>query len=268
MPDMLTKICKSKIEHIAKSKKMRSQSELELLVKHTPPLRSFHSALTEAALNGQHGTALIAELKKASPSRGLIKSNFDVINLARAYESGGATCLSVLTDIEYFSGEDHHIMQAKNATLLPILRKDFILDSYQIVETRVLGGDCVLLIMAALSVEQAKELKQEATALGMAVLVEVHNESELENAIKIGANLIGINNRNLKTLEVDLNTTIRLLPIVPKNCDIVCESGINSHEDIIAMKREGIRRFLVGESLMRQDNILIATQQLLCGQGR
>ena len=265
MSDMLTNICKSKLGQIAKSKKIRSQSELENLAKQASPLRNFYKALNEAVLNSQKGVALIAELKRASPSKGLIRNDFNPASLARDYESGGANCLSVLTDTKYFKGADHYLMQAKNATLLPILRKDFILDPYQIAETRLLGGDCVLLIMAALSVNQAKELKAEIATWGMAVLVEVHNELELENAIDIGANLIGINNRNLKTLEVDLNTTRRLLPKVPKNSDVVCESGINSHQDLLDMKSEGVQRFLVGESLMRQSNISLATQKLLFG---
>lgn len=265
MGNVLKKICDSKLLHIAKSKKMRSQQDLELLAKQAPPLRNFYSALDAAVEDVQMGIALIAELKKASPSKGLIRPHFDPTMLAHAYENGGATCLSVLTDSKFFMGADRYLMQVKRATSLPVLRKDFILDPYQIAETRMLGGDCILLIMAALSVKQAKELKGEAATWGLAVLVEVHNEQELENAIEIGAELIGINNRNLKTLEVDLNNTKRLLPRVPQSSNVVCESGINNHQDILNMKREGVYRFLVGESLMRQDNISVATHELLHG---
>ena len=263
MSDILAKICADKREHIARSKQQRSLVALETAASEATAPRGFAAALTRASENG--GLALIAELKKASPSKGLIRSDFDPETLARAYESGTAACLSVLTDKPYFDGEDIFLTQARAAVAIPVLRKDFMLDPYQIVEARALGADCILLIMAALSDIQAAELKSTAETFGMDVLVEVHDGAELERAVALGAALIGINNRNLKTLAVDLATTEQLLPGIPARCDVVCESGLNSHADLMRMARLGVTRFLVGESLMRQADVALATRILLTG---
>ena len=263
MSDILAKICADKREHIAECKEKHSLAELEAVAKAAPAPRGFSAALSRGACNG--GLALIAELKKASPSKGLIRDDFDPPTLACAYEDGGATCLSVLTDKPYFDGEDKFLSEARDAVTLPVLRKDFMLDPYQIVEARALGADCILLILAALSDDQAGELKSSAEAHGMDVLVEVHDQPELERAAGIGAALIGINNRNLKTLTVDLATTEHLLPEVPAESDVVCESGLNSHADLLRMTKAGARRFLVGESLMRQTDVTAATRTLLTG---
>ena len=263
MSDILAKICADKRDHIARSKQHRSLAALETAANSAAMPREFATALTRASENG--GLALIAELKKASPSKGLIRSDFDPETLARAYESGTAACLSVLTDKPYFDGEDIFLTQARAAVAIPVLRKDFMLDPYQIVEARALGADCILLIMAALSDIQAAELKSTAETFGMDVLVEVHDGAELERAVALGAALIGINNRNLKTLAVDLATTEQLLPGIPARCDVVCESGLNSHADLMRMARLGVTRFLVGESLMRQADVALATRILLTG---
>lgn len=263
MKDILSEICEEKRAHIAYCKARRPQAELETAARQAPLPRGFSDALTRGSQNG--GLALIAELKKASPSKGLIRSDFDPPLLARAYESGGATCLSVLTDQPYFRGEDEFLFQTRAAVTLPILRKDFMLDPYQVVESRALGADCILLIMAALFDGQAAELKAAAEDWGMDVLVEVHDAAELIRATGFGATLIGINNRNLKTLEIDLETTEKLLPAMPDNCDIVCESGLYTHADLMRMAQIGVTRFLVGESLMRQTDVMQATINLLTG---
>ena len=265
MSDILAKICADKRQHIARCKEQHPLAALETAAKDADAPRGFAAALSGASENG--GLALIAELKKASPSKGLIRSDFDPERLARAYESGAAACLSVLTDKPYFDGEDGFLTQARAAVAIPVLRKDFMLDPYQIVEARVLGADCILLIMAALSDAEAAELNSAAQAFGMDVLVEVHDAAELARAIELGAALIGINNRNLKTLEVDLATTEQLLPAIPAGCDVVCESGLNTHADLMRMAKLGVTRFLVGESLMRQDDVALATKVLLTGAG-
>ncbi len=263
MSDILAKICATKRAHIAACKAHRPLAELKASAERASPPRGFAVALTRASQDGD--LALIAELKKASPSKGLIRKDFAPPSLARAYEAGGAVCLSVLTDQPYFQGEDKFLVQARSAVALPTLRKDFILDPYQVVETRVLGADCILLIMAALTDVEAAELKAAAEDLGMDVLVEVHDAEELARATALKATLIGVNNRNLKTLEVDLATTENLLPGIPEDCDVVCESGLYSHEDLMRMVRLGVTRFLVGESLMRQADVSQATANLLAG---
>jgi len=265
MSDILAKICADKREHIARCKKQHPLGELEAAAREAEAPRGFAAALSGASENG--GLALIGELKKVSPSKGLIRSDFDPESLARAYESGAAACLSVLTDKPYFDGEDIYLTRARAAVAIPVLRKDFMLDPYQIVEARVLGADCILLIMAALSDAEAAELNSAAQAFGMDVLVEVHDAAELARAVDLGAVLIGINNRNLQTLEVDLATTEQLLPDIPAGCDVVCESGLNTHGDLMRMAKLGVTRFLVGESLMRQEDVALATKRLLTGAG-
>lgn len=258
MTDILAEICAKKREHIAQCKASISESALAERAKHFVPPRGFIKAL-----KAKH-PALIAEIKRASPSRGIIRDDFQPENIAKAYAQGGAACLSVLTDAPYFQGHNDFLGEAHLACDLPILRKDFMLDSYQVTEARAIGADCILLIMAALSDAQAQELEQAALGLGMDVLIEVHDEAELERALThLKSPLIGVNNRNLKTLKIDLNTSIRLRAQIPDDYVMVCESGIHSHGDITAMQAANIHCFLVGESLMLQRNIMQATQQLL-----
>lgn len=262
MRDILHEINEKKREHVATKKQQCSEGMLLAMTEAIAPARSFVGAI-EAKLQ-QGDIALIAEVKKASPSKGLIREDFDPAKIATAYETSGAACISVLTDMPYFQGDDRYIGQVKNAVSCPVLRKDFMLDPYQVVEARAIGADCILLIMAALSDAQAKELEHAAQERGMDVLVEVHDELELERALQLDTKLLGINNRNLKTLEVDLQTSVRLARLcADENRILVCESGIYSHQDILVMREHAMSTFLVGESLMRQDDIALATKQLL-----
>ena len=260
MSDILAEICAAKRAEIARREAARPQSRVEKDAKSAGPPRGFAEALAHAAATDY---GLIAEIKRASPSRGLIRADFEPAGLARAYRAGGAACLSILTDEPYFQGADAHLVSARAAVDLPVLRKDFMLEPYQIAESRALGADCVLLIMAALGDFQARELHAAALQFGMDVLAEVHDDAELDRALALGARLIGINNRNLKTLAVELATTERLAPRVPKDRTVVCESGIKTNAGLARMARAGVRCFLVGESLMAQDDVAAATRALL-----
>lgn len=260
MSDVLARICAAKREHVATRKRQRPLAELERSLPPHPP-RGFVRALRQAVAAG--GLGLIAEIKKASPSRGLIRADFDPAALARAYAEGGAVCLSVLTDEPFFQGSDAYLAAAREAVPLPALRKDFILDPYQVVEARAIGADCILLIMAALEDAQATELESAALELGMDVLVEVHDRAELDRAVRLRAELIGINNRNLKTLRVNLATTEELAPHVPPGRLLVAESGLATHDDLLRMRRAGASCFLVGERLMQEEDVAGATRRLL-----
>jgi len=260
MSDVLAEICANKRILVASRKAKRPFSAVARAAKAAGETRGFRDALVAAS---ESGYGLIAEIKRASPSKGLIRADFEPKSLARAYERGGANCLSVLTDVPYFLGKDAFLGAARDATSLPVLRKDFMLDPYQIVESRALGADCVLLIMAALEDAQAKELEAASIELGMDVLVEVHDEEELERALQLESGLIGINNRNLKTLEVDIAMTERLAPKVPDDRTVISESGLYEPIDLARMAKVGARSFLVGESLMRQNDVELAVRDLL-----
>jgi indole-3-glycerol phosphate synthase len=262
--DVLAKICAVKREAVARRKVHTPLAEVEATAKNAPPVRDFAAALSEIVAGGDF--AIIAEIKKASPSAGLIRANFSPAMLAAAYERGGAACLSVLTEEDHFSGDDSHLQEARFASNLPILRKDFMLEPYQITEARAIGADCVLLIMAALDDSLAAELDSCAQTLGMAVLIEVHDEGELERALKLNSPLIGVNNRNLKTLQTDLAVTERLAAILPKDRVLVAESGLKTREDLTRLAKCGARRFLIGESLMRQTEVETATRDLVLAE--
>ncbi|MDH5188210.1 MAG: indole-3-glycerol phosphate synthase TrpC [Rhodospirillaceae bacterium] len=264
MEDILEKICTDKREHIERKKAERPIDELINAVKITNknnPSRGFISALRAKVSLGHYG--LIAEIKKASPSKGLIREDFNPAQLARAYELGGAACLSVLTDEPYFQGSDEYLIAARGAVDIPVLRKDFMLDPYQVYEARAMGADCILLIMAALDDETAFELEEIANSIDLDVLVEVHNAPEMERALKLNTPLIGINNRNLKTLAVDTTTTEDLAGMVPANRMVVSESGLHTPGDLLRMKDAGASCFLIGESLMREKDVENATHKLL-----
>lgn len=261
MSDVLTRICADKRAHVAARRAERSFAEMDRAALKADPPRGFRSALRRKMAAGDYG--LIAEIKRASPSKGLIREDFDPAELARAYRAGGAACLSVLTDIPYFQGQDSFLVEARSACDLPCLRKDFMLDPYQVVEARALGADCILLIMAALDDATARELAEVASRYGMDVLVEVHNGEELDRALHLPCELIGINNRNLKTLTVDLAVTEELAARVPADRLLVSESGLYGPDDLERMAKVGARCFLVGESLMRQADVTEATRTLL-----
>ena len=260
MSSVLEKICADKLEHVAAMRARRDIGSVERAAKAASAPRGFARHLKAASVGGY---GLIAELKKASPSKGLIRDDFDPPQLAKAYAAGGAACLSVLTDEPYFQGADDYLAAARAAVDLPVLRKDFMLQPYQIIESRALGADCILLIMAALEDGQAAELAAVAGDWGMDVLAEVHDAAELERALRLDTELIGVNNRNLKTLEVDIAMTEALAPDVPDGRVLISESGLYATADLDRMAVVGARCFLVGESLMRQDDVEAATRNLL-----
>ncbi len=261
MPDILDRITRYKLDEIARAKAERPLQVMAEYARSAPPVRPFAGAI-ERKLKS-NATALIAEIKKASPSKGLIRADFDPAEIARGYEQGGAACLSVLTDAPSFEGAPEYLQQARAATRLPVLRKDFMLDTYQVVEARAWGADCILIILAQVDDETAGRLAAAARDWHMDAIAEVHDEAELQRALALDCRLIGINNRDLKTFAVDLGTTERLAPRVPRDRIVIGESGIFTPRDVARLARAGVRTLLVGEALMRQADVAAATRALL-----
>jgi len=252
MSTILDEILAVKVEQIKAARQLRSENDLwrEAVARHD--LRGFESAIEDKIAQGK--PAVIAEIKKASPSKGVLRENFHPAEIASSYAAGGATCLSVLTDVQFFHGSHDYLRQARAACALPVLRKDFMIDPYQVISARAMGADCILLIVAALETPLMKELESCANELGLDVLVEIHDEAELEEALKLETRLLGINNRNLKTFETSLDNTLRLLPQVPADKRVVTESGIFHKEDVQQMRSHGVDAFLVGEAFMRAED--------------
>lgn len=262
MTDKLTEICDTKRIEVAARKAAVTTSELAAHAAEQSAPRGFEAALRARA---QTGYALIAEIKKASPSKGLIRADFAPADHARAYQAGGAACLSVLTDAPYFQGHEDYLVEARAACTLPVIRKDFMVDPWQCLEARAIGADAILIIAACLSDSQMAEIEAAAREQGMDALVEVHNEEEMERASRLKSRLIGVNNRDLKRFVTDLTTTERLAPLAPEGTLLVAESGINTHADLLRLEQCGARTFLVGEALMRQMDVEAATRALLVG---
>lgn len=260
MTDILARILETKKAEVATARQMRSESELMREAKSRKDLRCFSHALEAKIAQGK--PAVIAEIKKASPSKGIIRENFQPPEIATTYAAHGAACLSVLTDVQYFQGGYDHLRQARAACTLPVLRKDFMIDPYQIIHARALGADCILLIVAALSSKQLHELEAVAVELGMDVLVEVHDRDELETALDLQTSLLGINNRDLRSFQTRLETTLAMLPDVPEGKRVITESGILTPADVRRMREHGVEAFLVGEAFMRADDPGQALHQL------
>ena len=260
---VLDRICAEKRKQVAEQKSRRTIQELLKRAQDQAPPRGFAAALDRDV--ARRGVGLIAEIKKASPSAGVIRANFEPAQLARAYQRGGATCLSVLTDQRFFQGSDADLGAARSACDLPVLRKDFMVDPYQIVEARALGADCVLLIVAALTDTELSQMEDIALGYQMDAILEVHDEAELERALKLKSRLVGVNNRNLKTMKTDLATTEHLAKLVPEGRLLISESGLESPVDVKRMADAGAKAFLIGESLMRRTDVEMATRVLLAG---
>ena len=250
-PDILLKILTRKRAEIAAHKNLVTSSQLQAALPFASAPRGFIQSLRDK--NAQGLSAIIAEIKKASPSQGVIRENFDPVEIAQSYANAGAACLSVLTDVDFFQGHDDYLVAARNACSLPVIRKDFIIDEYQIVEARTLGADCILLIVSALDDKALNHLHQVANDLGMDVLVEVHDQQELDRTMNLNLSLVGINNRNLRTFETSLLTTINLLDQIPDGCTVVTESGIHTSADVKLMRDNNVNTFLVGEAFMRAE---------------
>jgi indole-3-glycerol phosphate synthase len=259
-PDILNRILATKQQEIAARRALRSIDDLHQQAHHVSPPRGFVAALKRRVEQG--GSAVIAEIKKASPSKGVIREDFDVVDIAKSYQAGGASCLSVLTDQEYFQGHESYLTAARSACSLPVIRKDFIVDPYQVVEARAIGADCILLIVAALDDRTLASLHAQALELEMDVLVEVHDRAELERALQLDLELIGINNRNLRTFDTSLDTTIDLLGQIADGCLVVTESGIHTRADVALMRDHDVHAFLVGEAFMRVPDPGVGLKQL------